>query len=249
MSPRERVEVFQLLFVRLLVSQLDDRTLVTLKGGGNLRFFFGSPRFSEVLDFDVRHIATRTLQKKVDGLLGGTTLARLLLAKGLRIDAWSAPKQTELVQRWKASLVEGESIPESTKFEFSRRKGAGDGSAVDPIPAGALERHQLAGPVLAAHYGADAAAAQKVEALLGRSAPQSRDVFDLNLLLDRGARLPDLPARSRREAVERALGFSRDEFEDQVLAYLEPEEADALRSAAVIEALQVRVADALEATA
>ena len=136
-------------------------------------------------------------------------------------------------------------MTESTKFEFSRRTASHE-SVVQPISALALERHQLSGPVLAAHYGADAAAAQKVEALLGRSAPQSRDVFDLNLLLDRGARLPALAAKKRREAIERTLGFSREDFEDQVLACLESEDADALGSSASIEALQVRVAEALE---
>lgn len=244
MTPRERIEVFHLLLLRLLVGQLEDRSLVVLKGGGNLRFFFGSPRFSEDLDFDVRHMAVRTLAKKVDGIFQGSTFGRLLAPHSLRIESWSAPKQTDVVQRWKASIVEGDAVPESTKLEFSRRPRT-DPALTEPIPAPVLERHRLAGPVFAAHYGLDVAAAQKVQALLGRSTPQSRDVFDLHLLLGRGAKLPRLSPRERREAEERVFAFSRDDFEGQVIAYLEEDEARALDSRDAIDAIQVRVAEAL----
>lgn len=245
-TPRERVEIFHLHFLRLLAGQLQDRSLVPLKGGGNLRFFFGSPRFSEDLDFDVRHVAMRTLSRKIDGILEGGAIERLLAASGLRISSWSAPKQTESVQRWKASIVEGSSAAESTKLEFSRRASVGD-VAVDALPAPVLERHRLAGPVIAAHYGLDTAASQKVEALIGRSEPQTRDLFDLNLLLDRGAKLPKLDAKDSREARDRILEFTFDELEGQVLAFLEPAEAETF-DRAHFEAIQLRVNRAIEET-
>lgn len=245
MKPRERVEVFQLLVLRQLVSQLQDRTTVALKGGGNLRFFFASPRFSEDLDFDVRHLSARTLRGKVDGILESPTLVRLLAAQGIAIEAWSAPKQTETVQRWKASIVAGASAPESTKLEFSRRTES-ESAIVDPVLPEVFERHRLAGPIVAAHYGIHDAARQKARALAGRAAPQARDVFDLNLLLDRGARLGSLPAAIRRAAVDRTLEFSYDEFDGQVLEFLEPDDRAAWSGKPAFEAMQERVADTLE---
>lgn len=245
MTSRERVEAFHLLFLRALFSHLEDRSLVILKGGANLRFYFASPRFSEDMDLDVRTIATRTLAHKVEALLEPrSALTRVLGTHRLRIASLSAPKQTDDVQRWKISIQEDGGTAESTKVEFSRRR-AGRG-VTEAIPAPVLERHLLPGPIVATHYGADDAAAQKIAALVGRAAPQARDVFDLNLLIGGGARLPRLAAKERALAVERALGFSRSDFEGQVLAFLEPDERAVYESAEAIEAVQLRVVDALE---
>jgi hypothetical protein len=245
MLPRERVEVFHLLFLRALFAHLEDRSLVILKGGANLRFYAGSPRFSEDMDFDVRTIARRTLAGKVEGLLAPrSALTRVLASSGLHIDSWSAPKQTDEVQRWKLGVREGAAIPEPTKIEFSRR-GAGNGVS-EAVPPHVLERHGIAGPIVATHYGPDDAAAQKVRALLGRAVPQARDVFDLHLLLARGATLPRLSARHRSEALERVLAFDEADFAAQVVAFLEPDERGAYASTEAIAALQLRVASALE---
>jgi predicted nucleotidyltransferase component of viral defense system len=51
------VELFHLVFVRALFSELSDKRLVAIKGGINLRFYFQSVRFSEDLDLDVAGLA------------------------------------------------------------------------------------------------------------------------------------------------------------------------------------------------
>ena len=245
MTPRERVEVFHLLFLRTFVARLENPGLVILKGGGNLRFFHGSPRFSEDLDFDVRTIAARTLANKVEKtVLESATFARLLAARGLAIDRWSAPKQTDDVQRWKISIAEGSGMAEPTKVEFSRRRSGAKG-ATEPIPSEALDRHRVPGPILAAHYGANEAAAQKIEALVSRAEPQARDVFDLNWLISRGAKLPALDSRRKKTAVERALELEAADFKGQVVAYLDSQE-QASWNAQAIEAAQLRVVEAIE---
>ena len=48
-SDRQAVELFHLLFLRQLASGAD-RARIALKGGCNLRFYFGSVRYSEDLD-------------------------------------------------------------------------------------------------------------------------------------------------------------------------------------------------------
>ena len=245
MTPRDRIEAFHLLFLRALTAQLDDRARVILKGGCNLRFYFGSPRFSEDMDLDVRTIAARTLARKVDGILSGIPFTRVLGAHGIRIESWSAPKQTETVQRWKAALSDAEGgVAEPTKVEFSRRK-AGDG-VVEPIPAAVLDRLRLPGPVLAAHYAGEDAIKQKAEALVGRDSPQARDVFDIHWLLSRGVAVPPLERKLRVSATERVMEFTSGDFEAQVVAYLEPEEQAHWRDRAVIESMQLRVVEAFE---
>ena len=47
MNTRQVVELFHLVFVRALFSNLPDKTLIAIKGGINLRFYFQSVRFSE----------------------------------------------------------------------------------------------------------------------------------------------------------------------------------------------------------
>jgi hypothetical protein len=245
-TPRQRVEVFHLLFLRAFFPHLENPALVVLKGGCNLRFFHGSPRFSEDLDLDVQTLAARTLANKVEKtVLANPTFARLLLAHGLKIDRWSAPKQTDDVQRWKIAIVEGSAVPDPTKIEFSRRRPRG-GGITEAIPSETLSRHGLPGPIMVTHYGPDEAAAQKMEALVSRTEPQARDVFDLNWLLSRRAKLPLLDDAMRKAASERVLAFSPRDFRGQVTAYLEPSE-QAQWSAAAIEAAQLRVIEAIEA--
>ena len=41
------------MFLRALVAKGDDKSLIALKGGCNLRFYFASIRYSEDIDFDV----------------------------------------------------------------------------------------------------------------------------------------------------------------------------------------------------
>ena len=48
---RQVVEMFHLVFLRALVAKGDDKALFALKGGCNLRFYFGSLRYSEDIDF------------------------------------------------------------------------------------------------------------------------------------------------------------------------------------------------------
>ena len=125
LTPRASVELFHLAFLRALAAKGEDKSLIALKGGCNLRFYFGSVRYSEHIDFDVVVIRKDTLKKKVDGLLGSPLVTAPLRGKGIELVDISTPKQTETTQRWKAGLrVRGIEMPIRTKIEFSRRTGA-----------------------------------------------------------------------------------------------------------------------------
>lgn len=247
-SPRELVEIFHLVFLRLLAAG-PDRSHYIVKGGCNLRFWFGSVRFSEDLDLDVRVTARATLKNKVDRLLAGAPLQSLLGGTRLKVDGLSAPKQTDVTQRWKVSLrSEGSGVPFQTKIEFSRR-GSAAGSAYEPVDRDVARRYALATP-LAEHYLAPAALIQKVGALAHRSETQARDVFDVGLLLTRlGAARPKLDDRARADlprAIERAMGVSYDEFAGQVVAFLEDHHRVLYASREAWDQLQGEVVERLE---
>jgi hypothetical protein len=243
----QALELFHLHFIRLLCSG-PSKGSFAIKGGCNLRFFFESVRYSEDMDLDVAGLPVHALKEKVSAVLSGPVLSPALRSRGITITSASAPKQTETTQRWKIGLsVEGHATPLHTKIEFSRRPTMEE-SKVEAIAASVLAEHQLMA-FLAPHYPLAAALRQKVGALVGRSAVQARDVFDLGVLLaTSGGKVDALePIRSLLpKAVERAMEVSYADFRSQVGSYLQPDHLDTYGSREAWDTLQMRVVDLLE---
>lgn len=248
-SDRAAVEFFHLVFLRALVGKGQDKSLFAVKGGCNLRFYFDSVRYSEDLDFDVMVIAKATLRNKVDRLLDSPLVAAPLKTRGLEVSEVSAPKQTDTTQRWKVGLnVAGRSVALRTKIEFSRR-GAVAGARFEVVSPEVLRPYALT-PFLATHYAASAAISQKIEALAGRTEPQARDIFDLNLLLAR----PDGPTAVEKAsksqlpvALEHALEIGYDQYAAQVVAFLDPTQRELFESRDAWDTMQHAVVTSLEA--
>lgn len=250
LSVRQSIELFHLVFLRALVAKGEDKGLVALKGDCNLRFYFGSVRYSEDMDLDVVVIAKETLKNKVDRLLKSPAVTAPLKAHGLTIAETSAPKQTETTQRWKVALLRaGDALPIRTKVEFSRRDGI-EGAKYEATDREILRPYGLT-PMLATHYTTSAAIRQKLHALAARTEPQARDVFDLSLLLARpdsaGLTLSDDEKGWLGGAVERAMELSFDEYTSKVVAYLEPSHAEIYAGRETWEAMQEDVIARLEA--
>lgn len=243
-ASRQGVELFHLAFLAELGAKLD-RALYALKGGCNLRFFFGSLRYSEDLDIDVQRTAKETLRRKVDQLLEGRSLRLTLGAHGIGIAAISRLKQTGTTQRWKLGLSIG-SAGTHTKIEFSRR-GLHRGIEFGPADRKLLGPYGLS-PMLLSHYGRQAAFEQKIAALLGRSETQARDVFDIHLLLAGSAEVDasGLDRSVKRTAIARVLAVDFRAFKSQVLAYLPAERQHEYDDRATWEHMVLRVTAVLE---
>lgn len=249
LSPRQAVEFFHLVFLRALVAKNEDRALVCLKGGCNLRFYFGSIRYSEDMDLDVAVLSKDTLKNKVARLLRSPMVSAPLAARGISIVETSAPKQTDTTQRWKAGLsVVGHAALVRTKIEFSRR-GAIEGAAFESIERSAGAAHGLP-PFLAPHYATDAAISQKILALADRAEPQARDVFDLGLLITRPEAATRTPSAAERaklpQAIEHAIRISFADYVAKVVAYLDPAQAEVFASRETWNAMQDEVVTRLE---
>jgi predicted nucleotidyltransferase component of viral defense system len=242
--------MFHLVFLRALVAKGEDKGLVALKGGCNLRFFFGSVRYSEDMDLDVVVIARETLKNKVERLLRAPVVTAPLKTQGLTIVETSAPKQTETTQRWKVGLRrEGDELPIRTKVEFSRRDAI-EGATFEATDREVLRPYGLT-PVLAVHYTTGAAIRQKIHALAARTEPQARDVFDLSLLLARsdtaGLTLDAASKGWLADAVDHAMGISFDEYASKVVTFLEPRHAELYAERSAWNAMQEDVVGRLEA--
>lgn len=246
-TDRQNIEVFQLLFLRAIAIGPQKSHLI-VKGGCNLRFFFGSVRYSEDLDLDVSVVARETLRKNVDKVLASPVLRRPLAVYGLEIDGVSAPKQTDTTQRWKIKLrAVARSVALNTKIEVSRRGGS-DGARLEAVNAALAYTYRMT-PPLVCHYLPNAAIGQKIEALAGRTEVQARDVFDLALLLAHAQGKVSVTPEIKKvvaRAIVRAVEISYDDYAAQVLAYLAPEEGEPYKSRESWEAQQLQVVDALE---
>jgi predicted nucleotidyltransferase component of viral defense system len=250
LTARDAVEFFHLVFLRALVARGEDKSLFALKGGCNLRFFFGSVRYSEDIDLDVVVVSRETLKRKVDRLLDSPTVLAPLRTKGLELVEVSAPKQTDATQRWKAGLRSAQfPAPLRTKIEFSRRRTR-ETSTFEAVDPELLRRYGLS-PYLATHYPLAAALAQKISALAGRATPQARDVFDLNHLfaLEGPASRAPVEVSNVESAVENAKALTYDEYSAQVVSYLDASQRELFASRDAWTAMQTAVVSRLERTA
>lgn len=245
-AARAAVEVTHLHFVRLLAAGRDKARYV-VKGGCNLRFWFGSVRYSEDLDLDAVDVPADAVTERVDSLLASKVLRETLRSEGIEVRRVSSPKRTDTTQRWKLELGLSGGFPVPTRIECSRRGGAGT-SALEAVDPRIVQRYRMM-PVLACHYDLPTAIRQKVHALADRREVQARDLFDLSVLFAHAGTDPtplsDLEPRVP-GAVARAWQLSYSDYRGQVVAFLEPEQADVLGTQEAWDAMQLQVVTALE---
>lgn len=241
----EMIEYFHLVFLQVLPTRLDKSHYV-LKGGVNLRYFFGSHRYSEDIDLDAVRIESWSLQTRVDKVLDSPAMQVLLRNDGLALDRVTKPKQTDTTQRWKLLITESERKKRvHTKIEFSHRTD--DSRRVfEPVPDKVVAPYALRPPALL-HYTEVAAIEQKIGALALRSETQARDLFDLESLM---RRYPDatkpgqMSTETLQVATERAMELPFAAFRDQVMPFLDHEVAD-LYSPEVWDQMQAFVIERL----
>jgi nucleotidyltransferase AbiEii toxin of type IV toxin-antitoxin system len=246
-------EVFHFCFLQRLLS-ISDPGIYVLKGGVNLRFFFNSPRYSEDMDLDVLAGSVATLKKNGYKILKDGSFQRSLRVFGIDAIEPNDPnkaKHTETTQRFRCTLVResGQRLP--TKVEFSRRiADPGHDSAIEYVDAGIARTYRKLA-YRCRHYVGSAAVVQKIEALAGRAVTQARDVFDLAMLmqgghLDVAGQQGSLAGAPLAEAIECLAALNRDDYEGQVVEFLDPASRDEFGRQVAWDAMQTRVYDALQ---
>lgn len=240
------VELFHVAFLDALQQRLE-RGRWILKGGANLRYFFGSQRYSQDIDFDFLGDAPWGVREKVGEVIESPVLSNLLRVKGLSVGESSEHKQSDTTRRWKIGIAApGHAELVRTKVEFSGR-GADDRFQAEAIPDQIVAPYALRPPIVQ-HYTIAPATEQKIAALAGRTQVQSRDVFDLDLLLRlREPPQGEIDADLLTKAAAIALEIPFDAFSDHVLNFLEPDLRDYYDSEERWVQMQTFVAERLEA--
>jgi len=244
-------EVFHLEFLRWLGHKIDSR-YYALKGGVNMRFFFGSIRYSEDMDLDLAEVRVDVIQGIVLQILKSQNFVDNL--RPYSIQSISVPdmvkaKQTETTQRFKIHLMTFAGEDLFTKVEFSRR-GLKDGITASAVPDSILRDYKLI-PIIVPHYNAMAATIQKISALASRPAVQARDIFDLYIL---SPKLNDPEINSlktpKKEKLERAyenlFSVTFGQFRDSVVSFLSPDEQTSYSSSLFWDEIKLKVANLLE---
>ena len=244
-------EVFHLEFLRWFGRRIDFR-YYALKGGVNLRFFFGSIRYSEDMDLGLTQVRIDVIQDIVLQILKSQNFIDNL--RPYNIQSISVPdmvkaKQTETTQRFKIHLITFAGEDLFTKVEFSRR-GLKDGITASAVPDSVLHAYKLI-PIIVPHYNAMAATLQKISALASRPAVQARDIFDLYILKPK---LNDSEINSlktpKKEKLERAyenlFSVTFEQFRDSVVSFLSPDEQTSYSSSLFWDEIKLKVANLLE---
>ena len=225
LTPAEAIEFFHLTLLQVMPSHLKSGRYI-LKGGANLRFFFGSVRYSEGIDFDVTNVDQWRLRDALNEAFAAKKLAILLRPRGVSVEEVAESKQTETTQRWKVGLrIPSQDALVRTKVEFSRRNGE-QRYQLEAVASHVVEPYAMVPPTVNRYLPA-AAVEQKIAALALRNETQARDVFDLDLLLRQDRSLSaGSPEPLREQAAELALSLPFSVFQDQVLPFLDPEVAE-----------------------
>lgn len=228
LSDTQLREAFHLCFLHRLL-KISDIDLYVLKGGVNLRFFFGSPRYSEDMDLDVVAGSVATLKKNGYKILEDGAFQRSLRVfdiDAIDVNDPAKAKHTETTQRFGCSLVRGSGIRLPTKVEFSRRSGDPGNAAASELIDAAIARPYRKLAFRCRHYNGAAALVQKIHALAGRAVTQARDVFDLGILI-RGGHLGTAIAEAAlerapvRQAIDCLMGLNWEDYDGQVVEYLD----------------------------
>lgn len=227
-SPTQLVEAFHLALLRVLESKLD-RARYVIKGGFNLRAWFGSLWYSEDIDIDVLDLAAHVLEESIDKLLASRDLELFLRMQGLALAKVVKPKQTETTQRWKFELASPASaVTLRTKIEFSHVSSEDD-YLLEPVRPEILRPYGIPAPT-ANHYTAASAMRQKIRALAQRAKTQARDIWDLDHLFRTTSADPRPLPLALRDALpvanERIYQLSFADYKAQIIPFLEPEHHD-----------------------
>lgn len=252
MNPVEIAESFHLAFLQALATRAN-LSAWALRGGGNLRFFYGSERFSEDIDLDTFDIEPWAFQDRVDQTLASDLLGRTLGLLGSRIDYLNPKERSETKSKWVVGVRQpSDAEPVYTQIEVSHREYPyREFAKVEPVTETAVARYSVAlrRPTFG-HYLPRAAVAQKIEALWGRDVRQPRDVFDLDLLFrvaPDALSAGDVEEAGLRAALTRLFEIGYGEYRAKVLSFIEPDALPLYESTEAWEGMQVTVAEHLEA--
>lgn len=254
LTPVTAREVAHLLILQEL-AKVGGGEAIALKGGVNLRLFFGSARYSEDMDLDGVPASSQAIRSTIMGIFRDRSFGKRLRELGIRgLDpGQGANKDTETTFRYKFGVVLPGDIRHPTKVEVSfRPRHPEDATVIEAVPERFLRDYGIAS-VPVCRYVLEAAVRQKIDALGGRREAQARDVFDLHVLVG-GNLNDDLLAFLARNVAPDLLGSAHarsfsitfSEYEGQVIEFLADDARERYGTESAWDQLRLEAAQLLE---
>jgi predicted nucleotidyltransferase component of viral defense system len=196
-------EYLQLLFLSYLYQEREAGKIY-FKGGTALRLLFGSPRFSEDLDF-----STMYSDKEIEKLLNKLEKKLVKEAPRLKISRLYSGKEGI---RFRVSFSPPElKYPLNIRLDFHRIHGLGDSN----ISTLTTRFPVLIFPQIYHLSGAEIFK-EKIEALTTRS--KGRDIFDIWFLLSKGVEMPK--GVKRKKVIDKLESFPQSSIEKDLGKFL-----------------------------
>jgi len=177
-------EYFQHLFLSNLY-RFDGSQNVMFKGGTALRFIYGSPRFSEDLDFSVFNIESYKVKSLVEDLF--TKVLVEIERVGIEVELGSKPGPTSEGYYGDASFKIYDYPPVTVSINVSARNKRQISSEIETIP------NDFTPPYNIYRLPQKLLIEEKIDALLERK--KARDFYDIYYIMRKGLLTPEQKKR------------------------------------------------------
>lgn len=212
-------EYFQHLFLSQLY-KLENSGSLLFKGGTALRIIYGSPRFSEDLDFSIFHVAKHEQKKFEDDLF--IAVLSEILKEGVKVELGPKPGRTIEGYYGDATFEIPDYQPVPVSISISSRNGRDIRGEVDSIANDFIPTYNVF------HLPQEELVEEKIfDALIKRKKP--RDFYDLYFIMRKGLLTPDQKKRLnglRNEILQAAKEVN---FVDELSEFLPHGQHDIIR--------------------
>jgi len=209
-------EYFQHLFLSQLY-KLENAGNLLFKGGTALRIIYGSPRFSEDLDFSIFHVE-KHLQQKFEEDLFNTILAEIEKS-GIKINLGPKPGPTAEGYYGDATFEIFDYPPISVSINISSRNGRDIKGEVDSVANDLVATYNVF------HLPQELLVEEKVfDALMSRK--KARDFYDLYFILRKGLLSQEQKTRLNKMKKE-VIANAQIDFADELSVFL-PQDQQAI---------------------
>lgn len=210
-------EYFQHLFLSQLY-RLEKSNNLLFKGGTALRIIYGSPRFSEDLDFSIFRVEQYTRKKFIEDLF--TTALVEIEKTGIKIELGAKPDKTAEGYYGDAIFQIYDYPPISTAINISARNGRDIRGEIDSVANDFVPTYNVF------HLPQESLVNEKIfDALLSRR--KARDFYDLYFIMRKGILSLEQKVRLNEKKVDIIKNAEKADFYAELSVFL-PQDQQAI---------------------
>lgn len=209
-------EYFQHLFLSKLYSLADNDGLL-FKGGTALRIVYGSPRFSEDLDFSLINVPEHQYKEFVESRF--TEVLAYIEGLGIPTELGSKPGPTKEGYYGEAKFTMYEYPPVALSINVSIREGRATHGEIESIANNFVPVYNLY------HMAQEELVDEKIDALLDRK--KARDFYDVYFMMRKG--MITTQQKQRLQTVKELVETTPVDFREELSVFLPQDQQQIIR--------------------